>query len=138
MRAHERCGLLWGVYRVLAYAPDPALTDENDPPPASFADPVCDGRSVCLPLPVTGLWALLYAQIHQADAAERRNILLGKRPLNAERDHDGFRRSSARGISAAIAVWTTPQIQAALAELTLGADTPLSCLAVETLPGNCP
>jgi len=105
---------------------------------ASFADPVRDGRSVRPPFPATGLWALLYAQIHQADAAERRNILLGTRPLNPERNYEKTGRHNAKEISAATAAWTTAQIEAALAELTLGPDTPLSCLAVETLPGNRP
>jgi hypothetical protein len=100
---------------------------------ASFADPVRNGRSVRPPSPVTGLSALLYAQIHQADAAERRNILIGTRALIPERTDE-----KRRGVSAASAVWTRAQIEAALAELTLGPDTPLSCLAVETLPGNRP
>ena len=61
---------------------------------ATFANPVHNGRSVRPPSPATELWALLYAQVHQAADAERRNILLGTRIL--------------------------------------------SCLAVETLPGDAP
>jgi hypothetical protein len=41
-------------------------------------------------------------------------------------------------VTAATTFWTAGQIEAALSELTLGPDTPLSCLAVETLPGNRP
>jgi hypothetical protein len=99
---------------------------------ASFATPVRNGRSVRPPQPVTGLWALLYAQIHQADDAERRNILLDTRPLFTDRKH------RPGGTSSAFAFWTTAQIETALNQLTLGPDTPLSCLAVETLTGNHP
>jgi hypothetical protein len=105
---------------------------------ASFADPVRNGRSVRPPLPVTGLWVLLYAQIHQADDRDRRNILLGFRQLQPERPRDLPQRSGAKPASDATAAWSTAQIVTALAELTLGPDTPLSCLAVETLPGSQP
>jgi len=97
---------------------------------AGFADPVRDGRSVRPIDPVTGLWALLYAQVHQADDAGRRNILLDTRPLLTDRAHHAK--------SSAFAFWTSAQIETALADLTLGPDTPLSCLAVETLPGTHP
>lgn len=105
---------------------------------ASFADPVRDGRSVRPWVPVTGLSALLYAQIHQADDAERRNVLIGTRQLKPDRRDDRFEKYRTKGISEASAVWTTAQIEAALADLALGTDAPLSCLAVETLPGNRP
>ncbi len=104
---------------------------------AAYADPVRDGRSLRPVQPVTGLWALLYAQVHQADRAEMRNILLDSRNLNLNLRRrprgDLFTTSTA-----ATTAWTTSQIVAALAELTLGPDTPLSCLAVETLPGDSP
>jgi hypothetical protein len=104
---------------------------------ASFADPVRDGRSVRPSPSVTGLWAMLYAQIHQADDGERRNILLGFRQLQPGRLRDDRSRGTKTSADAT-AAWSTAQIDAALAELTLGPDTPLSCLAVETLPGNQP
>jgi hypothetical protein len=102
---------------------------------ASFANPVRDGRSARPPLPATALWALLYAQVHQADDADRRNILLGTRPLLAPRRNA---LGAIQESGTAFTVWTTDEIQSALAQLTLGPDTPLSCLAVETLPGDQP
>jgi hypothetical protein len=105
---------------------------------ASFADPVRDGRSVRPPVPVTGIFALLYAQIVQADGAEHRNILISTRPLSPERSFREARHGSGFGIQGATTIWTSAQIEAALADLALGSETPLSCLAVETLPGNRP
>lgn len=110
---------------------------------ASFATPVRDGRSVRPMVPVTALWALLYAQVHQADDAERRNVLLGTRELTVA--SPGLFQSAAwlgpeatNADAAATAVWTTAEIEEALRQFTLGPDTPLSCLAVETLPGDQP
>jgi hypothetical protein len=100
---------------------------------ASFADPVHDGRSVRPFDPNTGLWVLLYAQVHQADDAERRNVLLGTRQLEFNRKHQ-----LTLSPGTAVAEWTTAEIVTALADLTLGPDAPLSCLAVETLPGDQP
>jgi hypothetical protein len=105
---------------------------------AGFADPVSEGRSARPFVPVTGLWALLYAQVHQADGADRRNILLGVRELRPDRRAGRWVPGIAAPVSAATASWTQAQIATALAELTLGPDTPLSCLAVETLPGDRP
>lgn len=102
---------------------------------ASFANPVREGRSARPPLPATKLWALLYAQVHQADDAERRNILLGTRELLAPPRNELL---TIRESGTASTVWETDAIQKELARLTLGPDTPLSCLAVETLPGDQP
>src|SRR5262249_26511862 len=108
---------------------------------ASFADPVRNGRSVRPALPATGLWALLYAQVYQADLAEQRNILIGTRRLRPQRRASRPREdfgSFARLADVAITGWTTQQIEDALAELMLDPDASLSCLAVETLPGDRP
>ncbi|HEX6100908.1 MAG TPA: hypothetical protein VF432_31610 [Thermoanaerobaculia bacterium] len=102
---------------------------------ASFADPVRNGRSLRPSFPTTALWALLYAQVHQADDAERRNVLLGTRQLFAPGRQALL---SVRESGTAMAAWDSGEIVSALAELTLGPDTPLSCLAVETLPGDQP
>jgi hypothetical protein len=104
---------------------------------ASFAVPVRDGRSIRPNVPATELWALLYAQVHQADDAIRRNILLGTRPLIQRRQGKGnvpLKNVLGTGVTS----WTHSQIRSVLAEYTLGPDTPLSCLAVETLPGDQP
>lgn len=102
---------------------------------ASFANPVRNGRSVRPSLPATKLWALLYAQVHQADDAERRNILLGTRELRAPRRNELL---AIQQSGTAVNFWETADIQSALDRFTLGPDTPLSCLAVETLPGDQP
>lgn len=104
---------------------------------ASFADPVRDGRSVRPSAPATALWVLLYAQVHQANDAIRRNILLGTRPLRQRRESTGHVPVD-KMLGTGVTAWTTAEIQNALAQYTLGPDTPLSCLAVETLPGDQP
>ena len=110
----------------------------------SFAEPVREGRSLRPTPPVTELWALLYARVHQADDAERRNILLGTRRLDPPRRG---RKPKRRGLraqgraeteAAGRAEWSSAEITAQLGQLTLGPDAPLSCLVVETLPGEAP
>lgn len=111
---------------------------------AAFADPVRDGRSIRPTPPVTELWALLYARVHQADHDDYRNILLGARRLESRRRkryQRGFRHESAEGVSADLdgkTEWSSAEISAGLELLTLGPDAPLSCLVVETLPGESP
>lgn len=111
---------------------------------AAFAEPVRDGRPVRPTPPVTDLWALLYARVHQADDADRRNILLGTRRLDPPRRRKQPRGRGGFGIDAARAGadgktdWSSAEITAGLALLTLGPDAPLSCLVVETLPGEAP
>jgi hypothetical protein len=111
---------------------------------ASFADPVIGGRSVQPNPPVTELWALLYARVVQADDADRRNILVGTRKLVrgrsryqpgwGKRDFEAGRQRLIAGTTA----WSSAEIVAELDALTLGPDAPLSCLVVETLPGEQP
>jgi hypothetical protein len=111
---------------------------------ASFADPVIAGRSIQPNPPVTELWALLYARVVQADGADRRNILIGTRKLARGRDatrpqwgKPNFSTGRQKSIAGA-ATWSATEIVAGLHELTLGPDAPLSCLVVETLPGEQP
>ncbi|WP_394747131.1 hypothetical protein [Spongiimicrobium salis] len=49
---------------------------------APYAVAVHDGKNVTADPPRTELWALLYAQVKQADNADYRNILLDDRPLD--------------------------------------------------------
>jgi hypothetical protein len=114
---------------------------------AAFADPVHEGRSVRATPPVTELWALLYARVHQSDNQDQRNILIGTRKLlhvRAQTRRTGFKTAvffdadAARLLEAAKADWSHAEITAALELLTLGPDAPLSCLVVETLPGEAP
>jgi len=111
---------------------------------AAFADPVQEGRSLRPSPPVTELWALLYTQVHQADDTDRRNILLSTRRLEPPKrgrvpKGRGQRPSDlARTGSDGRADWSSAEIIASLELLTLGPDAPLSCLVVETLPGEAP
>ncbi|MCE3602496.1 hypothetical protein LXA47_02610 [Massilia sp. P8910] len=105
---------------------------------AAFADPVRDGRSLRPAVPVTDLWALLYARVHQADDLDRRNILLGTRRLDPARRQQQPGAGAAKAGADGMADWSSAEISAGLALLTLGPDAPLSCLVVETLPGEEP
>lgn len=78
--------------------------------------------------PRTETWCLLYAQATQADGASRRNILLAQK--FASRVESRVRIPE---ISAA-AVWRQSEVEDALVSLALPLDSPLSVLAVETLP----
>ncbi|WP_444632756.1 hypothetical protein [Cupriavidus oxalaticus] len=113
---------------------------------AAFADPVRDGRSVRPAQAITELWALLYARVHQADDADRRNILIGTRRLTPPR-YKKIRRGKANfgspfGSTMAgadgKAEWSSAELTSSLTLLTLGPDAPLSALVVETLPGEQP
>jgi hypothetical protein len=98
---------------------------------ASYATPVFSGRNL-LPLrPRTQLWALLYAQVTQADRSSQRNILLSR--LALARD-DKTQRVMTLASGMAGAVWERSQVEALLADLALSTDAPLSVLVVETLP----
>ena len=110
---------------------------------APFADPVLDGRSLRPTPPETDIWVLLYAQVVQADGADHRNVLLGHKlaPPRFTRDEPfgafvgGFQAGRA---AFGVATWSNDEVAFVLEALTLGRDAPLSCLAVETLPGAAP
>jgi hypothetical protein len=104
---------------------------------APVANPVFAGASLLPYPPVTQLWALLYAQVHQADDAEMRNLLLDNRQAftGVYRWTNRFQPPRA---DTGTATWSASEIDAVLALLGLSPDTPLSCLVVETLPGEQP
>ena len=77
------------------------------------------------------LWALLYAQVTQADGAQQRNILLDRIRLG-RRDDSGEALAAARGIGTAR--WTRTRVEAILTTLALPPNAPLSTVVVETLP----
>jgi hypothetical protein len=97
---------------------------------APFADPVFDGRSLRPIPPATEIWVLLYAQVVQADGLDHRNVLLGHKLA------PGRSSSHERRATFGTATWSNDEVAFILETLTLGSDTPLSCLAVETLPGG--
>lgn len=103
---------------------------------APFANPVQDGRSVRPLPPATELFVMIYAQVVQSDGADYRNVLLSRKPAPFVR-----KPLQGQGFPDALyanATWSNAEITALLSSLTLPSDTPLSCLAVETLPGGSP
>lgn len=104
---------------------------------APVANPVFQGESLLPYPPVTQLWVLLYAQVHQADDADMRNILLDNRRASVEAQRWTFRSERAHA-ETGTASWSETELETELDLLGLSPDTPLSCLVVETLPGSQP
>jgi hypothetical protein len=98
---------------------------------APYATPVFSGRNLLPNTPRSQLWALLYAQVTQADGAHQRNILLDRVRLG-RKDNLGEALAAARGMGAA--TWTRTRVEAILAALALSPDAPLSTVVIETLP----
>jgi len=111
---------------------------------APYAMAVLNGKNLTHDPPRTELWALLYAQVRQADGKDYRNILLDDRKLT-------FRRRVSRGLDPATGLirsgfenedaparaeiqWTQEEVLAALRNLGLPADSSLSVLCVEMMP----
>jgi len=103
---------------------------------APFATPVVNGHSVRPVPPATEIFVMIYAQVVQCDGTDHRNILLSHKPaIFRQKPLDN------RGFPDALygdATWSNDEITLLLNSLTLDPDTPLSCLAVETLPGSSP
>lgn len=97
---------------------------------APFATPVHNGRSLMPYQPASAIWVVLYAQVVQADGADRRNILLRRKEAR-------YRRKSEIQMAvkhAGDAHWSQDEIEAALETMGLPRNSPLSVLAVEILP----
>jgi hypothetical protein len=120
---------------------------------AEYAVALFGGRDVTSRPPKTEIWALLYAQVAQADGAERRNLLLDQRQLEyedsqyrsqigsflASRTDKEIQRFNSFSIAAdskpaATSFWTEDAIQSLLRQFGLSPDTSLSVLAVELMP----
>jgi hypothetical protein len=116
--------------------PPPQLVSSVVPGPgraiaarAPFATPYLGLKQVTPFRPNTEIWFVLYARLLQADGAGFRNVQIDLRPSREVRP----------GKSAAMAPqaegrWTDQQIRDALARAGLDPETPLTVLAVETLP----
>ncbi len=119
---------------------------------AAYAQGVFGGKNVTASPPKTELWAMLYAQVMQADGRSPRNLLLAEaklvrlqrhaRPVGeflAKRADLPLKAFNGLEVSVdapatAIAHWSDKDIVALLAQFKLAADTPLSALAVEMMP----
>lgn len=111
---------------------------------APYAQAVLGGRNVTASPPRTEIWALLYAQVRQADDKDWRNVLLDDRRLRVRpREPDffgakllittaGFRNDDAPVIG--ITGWENTEIVEMLRALGLPADSSLSVLCVEMMP----
>jgi hypothetical protein len=81
-------------------------------------------------LPEVRLYSLLYAQVMQMDGASWRNVLL----LRAFGDTQGDHEVQDRRLAPAIMKFQQDEILQRLRRLGLPLDSPLSVIAVETLP----
>jgi hypothetical protein len=100
---------------------------------APYANPVQDGRSIRPLPPATDIYVMLYAQVHQSDDEDFRNVLLSHKLARFQwKQFENQIPDALYGD----ATWSSGEVRLMLASLTLDTDTPLSCLAVETLPGG--
>lgn len=97
---------------------------------ASYAAPSFNGRNLLPSAPRTRLWALLYAQVTQADGASQRNVLLDRLLLSRHREGVPEQILSLRGI--AETSWRRSTVESILTGLALPANSPLSVVVVET------
>jgi hypothetical protein len=104
---------------------------------APVANPVYQGESLLPYPPVTQLWVLLYTQVHQADGADMRNLLLDQRQAFTLVDRWTKPFQPLRA-GTGTATWSEAELDEMLGLLGLTPDAPLSCLVVETLPGKQP
>ena len=119
---------------------------------AQHALAVFNGRNVTSRPPKTEIWAMLYAQVRQADASQNRNFLLAEMKLNnpqvdqlsvgtflAERTDKELRLFNSLDITvdappAATGQWDEKEIQGLLHAYLLEETVGLSILAVEMMP----
>lgn len=99
---------------------------------APYAAPYVGLRRVLPNPPNTEIWAVLYAQVVQADASTRRNVQIDLRRLRVVRSHQP-RDTAALAVEGEVR-WTGAEVQAALDLAGLPEDSPLSALAIEVLP----
>ena len=89
--------------------------------------------------PQTALWFMLYAQVTQTDGTSRRNVLLGRQLATLLPQPVGARPgATAHGQNReprGVATFPASSISSALSLLGLPANSPLSVLCVEVLPG---
>jgi hypothetical protein len=118
---------------------------------APYASPTLNGSHLTgtQEAPSTSMWFLLYAQAVQADGASMRNVLIAtERGVFANRELDLIDKAllpyfitlstnSFRSFNRiAVAAFHQAQIESILASIHLSADSSLSVIAVELLPGG--
>jgi hypothetical protein len=95
-----------------------------------YAMPVREGRNLLPYPPGTEIWALLYVQVTQLDAADRRNVLLSQTRCEPARRTDIRETPDVIGVGR----WDQSEVELLLAGLALPKNSALSVLAVELLP----
>ena len=112
---------------------------------STYAQAVLNGKNITADPPRTQIWALLYAQVRQADDDDNRNILLDDRILIPRQRVLEFTKFGAVALPVGafenrdapihgLAVWRGDEVTAMLASLGLASDSSLSVLCVEMMP----
>jgi hypothetical protein len=134
---HPAPTLLCNAFRVTPPKPAPPRIVVTAP----FATPVFADQKLTRfdqGDPRTRLWVLLYAQVAQADGKAKRNILVARVPAppRLEMTAPGTIRSVSTRDVRGVAEIDPLHVERALAALALPADSSLSALVVELLPGD--
>jgi hypothetical protein len=111
---------------------------------APYAQAVLNGKNITADPPRTRIWALLYAQVRQADGKDYRNVLLDDRALRLiprlrgrHFDLSGHVTVGLQNVDAparAFTSWSQDEIMQLLGDLGLPTDSALSVLCVEMMP----
>lgn len=112
---------------------------------APYAQATLNGKNITANPPRTQIWALLYAQVRQADNKDSRNVLLGDRMLSPRpRGRESVSFGAVSVVVGAfenrdapvqgLAVWQSGEVTSMLESLGLPIDSPLSALCVEMMP----
>ena len=102
---------------------------------APYALPVLDGQPLQPLPPRSQMWVLLYVQAEQVDGADRRNVLLGRKPAPWPRHtFDNTHTSNAYGEAS----FSVAEVELSLDALGFAPTAPLSALAIELLPQEIP
>lgn len=100
---------------------------------APHAVAVLNGRNVTARPPKTEIWALLYAQVIQADGLSYRNILLNEKMLITLYGNDKIKINKDAPVYSTTN-WSNKEVEQVLALMGLPIDSPLSIVCVEMMP----
>jgi hypothetical protein len=100
---------------------------------APHAVAVLNGRNVTARPPKTEIWALLYAQVIQADGLSYRNILLNEKMLITLYGNEKIKINRDAPVYSATN-WSNKEVEQVLALMGLPIDSPLSIVCVEMMP----
>ena len=107
---------------------------------APYAQTVFNGRNVTSNPPRTEIWALLYAQVKMADDSDLRNVLLDDKKLRIPFVYNPAEvylniAGSSNAAPQGVASWHDNEVENLLSLYGLPADSSLSVLCVEMMPG---